>query len=141
MIAKALLIIIGFSSGAAISAGVFAFIAAMGIIPRMAQRSETQKYIRLYEDTILLGGLFGVTSMYIDYRFPKIPVVAGGYALAIGIFIGVLAMALAEVLNVMPIMLRRSRVTKGLPWLLLSFALGKMLGSLLYFFVQGFYVL
>ncbi|NCC17093.1 MAG: stage V sporulation protein AB [Clostridia bacterium] len=140
MIAKAVLIIIGYSSGAAISAGIFAFIAAMGIIPRMAQRSKTEKYIRLYEDMVLLGGIFGTTSMYIDYRFPTLPVVAGGYALATGIFVGVLAMALAEVLNVMPIMLRRNRITKGLPWLVLSFALGKMLGSLLYFLVDGFYV-
>ncbi|HBF66425.1 MAG TPA: hypothetical protein DDW34_12705, partial [Clostridium sp.] len=69
-----------------------------------------------------------------------IPILVGGYALAIGIFIGVLAMALAEVLNVMPILLRRSRIAKGLPWMLLCFALGKMLGSILYFCVDGFYV-
>ncbi|MPN21163.1 hypothetical protein SDC9_168542 [bioreactor metagenome] len=49
-------------------------------------------------------------------------------------------MALAEVLNVMPILLRRSRIAKGLPWMLLCFAMGKMLGSILYFCVDGFYV-
>ncbi|AMJ40665.1 stage V sporulation protein AB [Anaerotignum propionicum] len=140
MMAKALLIILGFSSGVVVSAGVFAFIAAIGIIPRMAQRSITEKYIPLYEDIILLGGLFGTITMFIDFRLPSIPILVGGYALAIGIFIGVLAMALAEVLNVMPILLRRSRIAKGLPWMLLCFALGKMLGSILYFCVDGFYV-
>ncbi len=140
MIAKILLIILGFSSGMAISAGIFAFIAAIGIIPRMAQRTKTEKYIRSYEDSILLGGLFGTTALFVDYRLPPIPILAGGYALAIGVFVGVLAVALAEVLNVMPILLRRGRITKGLPWLLLCFALGKMIGSLLYFFVDGFYV-
>lgn len=140
MMAKGLLSILGFSSGVAVSAGIFAFIAAIGIIPRMAQRSKTEKYIRLYEDIILLGGLFGTTAMFVDYRLPPIPILVGGYALAIGTFTGVLAMALAEVLNVMPIMLRRNRITKGLPWLILCFALGKMVGSILYFCVDGFYV-
>lgn len=140
MMAKGLLSILGFSSGVAVSAGVFSFIAAIGIIPRMAQRSKTEKYIRLYEDVILLGGLFGSTAMFVDYRLAPIPILVAGYALAIGIFIGVLAMALAEVLNVMPILLRRTRITKGLPWLILCFALGKMVGSILYFCVDGFYV-
>lgn len=141
MITKALTMMIGFSAGMAISAGIFAFIAAIGIVPRMAQRSNTQKYIRLYEDVILVGGLFGTLSMFVDFKLPNIPALAGVFALAVGVFVGVLAVALAEVLNVMPILLRRSRVTKGLPWLLLSFALGKVLGSLLYFCVDGFYVL
>lgn len=141
MITKALMILIGFSTGLAIAAGVFAFIAAIGIVPRMAQRTKTEKYIKLYEDIIFLGGLFATTSMYVDYRLPKSSLLAGGYSLAIGIFVGVLAMALTEVLNVMPIFMRRSRITRGLPWLLLSFALGKVLGSLLYFCVDGFHVL
>ncbi|WP_352399286.1 stage V sporulation protein AB [Anaerotignum sp.] len=141
MIAKALLIVIGLSTGVAIAAGIFAFIAAMGIVPRMAKRTKTEKYIMLYEDVILLGGVFGTTTMFVDYRLPRIPILAGGYALAIGVFVGVLAMALTEVLNVMPILLRRGRITKGLPWLLLCFALGKVLGSLVYFCVDGFYVL
>ncbi|WMI81970.1 stage V sporulation protein AB [Anaerotignum sp. MB30-C6] len=141
MITKALMIIIGYSTGMAIAAGVFAFIAAIGIVPRMAQRSQTTKYIRLYEDMILLGGLFGTTAMFVDYRLPQIPILAGGLALAIGVFVGVLAVALTEVLNVIPILMRRSRITKGLSWLLLSFALGKVLGSLVYFCVDGFYVL
>lgn len=140
MMTKALMIIIGFSSGAGIAAGVFAFIAAIGIVPRLAQRSKTEKYIPLYEDVILLGGLFAATAMFVDYRLPKVPLLAGGYALCIGIFVGVLAVALAEVLNVMPILLRRGRITRGLSWLLLSFALGKVVGSLIYFCVDGFYV-
>lgn len=139
--ANILMIIIGFASGAGIAAGVFAFIAAIGIVPRMAQRSKTEKYIPLYEDMILLGGLFATTAMFIDYRLPKIPLLAGALALAIGTFVGVLAMALTEVLNVIPILLRRSRITKGLPWLILCFALGKVAGALIYFLVDGFYVL
>jgi len=140
MIGTAALIVIGLASGGLVAAGVFAFISTIGIVPRMAQRTQTQSWIRRYEDMILLGGLFGTTTMFIDYRFPPSIVLAVGFALATGIFVGVLAVALAEVLNVMPILLRRLRITHGLPWLLLSFAIGKMIGSLVYFFVDGFYV-
>ncbi len=141
MMRFAALIFFAFSSGVLVSAGVFAFIAAIGIVPRMANRTKTQRFIPLYEDVITLGGLFGTTAMFIDYRLPPVPFLASAFALLTGVFVGVLAVALAEVLNVMPVMLRRSRLTQGLPWLLLAFALGKMAGSLVYFLVDGFYVI
>lgn len=141
MMRSTALVVYGFSSGILVSAGIFAFIAAIGIVPRLAKRTKTQRFIPLYEDAITLGGVFGTTAMFIDYRLPPLPVLAGAFALLTGVFVGVLAVALAEVLNVMPVMLRRSRLTKGLPWLLLAFALGKAAGSLIYFLVDGFYVL
>ena len=98
-------------------------------------------FIRIYEDAIVLGGIWGTTAMFIRYRLPSVPLLLGCYALCTGIFVGVLAMALTEVLNVIPILLRRTRLTKGLPWLILAFALGKVCGSLVYFLVDGFYVL
>lgn len=135
------LVFFGLSAGMLVAAGVFAFIAAIGIVPRMAKRTRTERFIRFYEDVIVVGGLFGATAMFVDYRFLKLPFAVGLYGLLTGIFIGVLAMALTEVLNVMPILLRRARLTKGLPWLVLAFALGKVIGSLAYFFLDGFYVL
>ena len=50
-----LLVLAGFASGVVVAAGTFAFIAAIGIVPRMAQRTNTKQYIPFYEDTILLG--------------------------------------------------------------------------------------
>ena len=70
MMRSAALIFFAFSSGVLVSAGVFAFIAAIGIVPRMANRTKTQRFIPLYEDVITLGGLFGTTAMFIDYRLP-----------------------------------------------------------------------
>ena len=129
------------ASGVLVSAGVFAFIAAIGIVPRMAWRTGTRQYIRLYEDAIVLGGLWGTTAMFVDYCLPSWGWLTGLFALMAGVFIGVLAMALTEVLNVMPILMRRARLTKGLPWIILAFALGKVFGSLVYYLIDGFYVL
>ncbi|MBR2062757.1 MAG: stage V sporulation protein AB [Anaerotignum sp.] len=135
------LIIFSVASGLMVSAGVFAFIAAIGIIPRMAWRTGTRYYVRFYEDVIVLGGLFGTTTMFVDYRLPPWWWLIIAIAALEGVFVGVLAMALTEVLNVMPILMRRTRLTKGLQWIILSFALGKVAGSLIYYLVDGFYVL
>ena len=135
------LVFFSVASGLLVSAGIFAFIAAIGIIPRMAWRTGTRQYVRLYEDVIVLGGIWGTTAMFVDYRLPPWDWLILLVALFEGIFVGVLAMALTEVLNVMPILMRRARLTKGLQWIILSFALGKVVGSLFYYLVDGFYVL
>ena len=135
------LIIFSVASGLMVSAGVFAFIAAIGIVPRMAWRTGTRHYVRFYEDVIVLGGIFGTTTMFVDYRLPPWWWLMIAVAALEGVFVGVLAMALTEVLNVMPILMRRARLTKGLQWIILSFALGKVAGSLIYYLVDGFYVL
>ena len=135
------LVVFGAASGLLVSSGVFAFIAAIGIIPRMAWRTGTRQYVRFYEDAIVLGGIFGTTTMFVNYRLPSWGWLILAVALLEGFFVGVLAMALTEVLNVIPIMMRRARLTKGLQWIILAFALGKVVGSLLYYLVDGFYVL
>ena len=134
-----ILALLGFSSGVTVAAGTFAFIAAIGIVPRMAQRTHTSQWIRFYDDIIVLGGLFGTTTMYLKYNIPIGGFLSALWGLAVGIFVGVLAMALAEVLNVMPILMRRGRLRKGIPFLVLAFALGKTVGALVYFFMPGFY--
>ena len=47
------LIFFAAASGVMVSAGIFAFIAAIGIIPRMAWRTKTRGYIWFYEDIIV----------------------------------------------------------------------------------------
>ena len=54
-----------------------------------------------------------------------------------GMFVGCIAIAIAEMLNTIPIFLRRISLGKGAGILILSIALGKVLGSFLYY-VCGF---
>lgn len=135
------LVLFSAASGLLVSSGIFAFIAAIGIIPRMAWRTGTRQYVRFYEDVIVLGGVWGTTAMFVEYRLPPLWWLIIAVALLEGIFVGVLAMALTEVLNVMPILMRRARLTQGIQWIILSFALGKVFGSLFYYLVDGFYIL
>jgi len=61
------------------------------------------------------------------------------FSLCVGIFFGCLAMSLAEVLNVIPILSRRGRLQQGMFFFMLAVAFGKMTGSLLYFIIPGFF--
>ena len=54
-------------------------------------------------------------------------------ALCSGIYVGCQAMALAEILNVFPILFRRAKLQLGLRYTVLAVALGKLVGSLWYF--------
>ena len=38
---------IGFSSGMVVSGGIFAFIAAIGVVERLAQKTKTVKHIKI----------------------------------------------------------------------------------------------
>ncbi len=136
-----LMIFIGFSSGVIVSAGVFSFINATGIVPRMAVRTKTKPHLRTYEDAIVLGGLAATVVELFDVSFHFSTLFIGVFALAIGMFMGMLALALAEVLNVMPILMKRIQLKKGLPYMVVSLALGKSIGSLVYFLVGGFFEL
>ncbi len=136
-----ILILLGIGGGTVISGAVFAFIAIIGVVPRLAQKTNTEKYIMAYENAIVAGGMFGVFTILFDYYLPigAVPVML--YSLAIGIFYGCLAVSLAEVLNVIPILARRTMLTRGIKYFVLAIALGKALGAVLYYFVDGFYVI
>jgi len=132
-------IILGLASGTAVSAAVFAFIAGIGVVPRLAKRTNTQKHVRVYEEAIIWGGIFGATTMVFNLFFPLHVVLIAALSLCIGIFFGVLAMCLAETLDVLPILSKRAVVKNGVSYLVIAIALGKMTGSLLYFIISGFF--
>ena len=131
-----ILIVIGLISGFAVSAGIFALIASLGVIPRFAGKTSSAAYSIQLENAVIVGGILGsVVSL-----FPGIPIPLGRWftvvsGISAGIFTGCLSMALAEVLNVFPILYRRSKLKEGLSFLVFSFAVGKMAGGLYYFIV------
>ncbi len=124
--------IIGISSGFAVAGGMFAFLIALGVVSRFAGKTHTAKYIMYYEDAAAIGGIFG--NLVSIYQFP-VPVGMAGvvsFGLFSGIFTGAWAMALTEIVDTVPIFSRRIRLKEGMPWLILSMALGRMAGALLY---------
>ncbi len=137
------IIFISLSSGMVVASAVFAFIAIIGIVPSMAIKTNTTKYVKLYEEMIIFGGLFGCIntifpySLGIDQTIMSIAFAILFY-LSIGLFIGVLASSLSECLDIIPIFARRANIKQGLVTLMLSIAIGKCIGSIIYFLNSGF---
>ena len=130
---QAILAIIGLSAGALVSGGLFGFIVSLGVISDFADRTGTANRIHLYEDAVALGGICGNLAYVYQMQFIHSPIILGGVGLISGIFVGCWAMALTEILNVFPIFVRRIKVVRIVPYLVLSIAIGKGVGSLVYF--------
>lgn len=129
-----LLAFAGISAGGIVAAGVFAFLAIIGVFPRLIGKTGTKSKIMLYETVIIIGGVLGNISDLFEF-----PIHAGGnlflavFGAAVGIFVGCLVMSLAETLKALPVISRRIHLAVGLQYLILSLGIGKMIGALLYF--------
>ena len=134
-----ILILIGFSSGVIISGAVFAFISTLGIVQRLAKKTSTEDFVNIYEEAIIFGGIFGTSTSLINYYLPIGKFLVAVLSFGTGIFYGCLAMSLAEVLNVIPILIRRGNVENGLRFFIFAIAFGKLVGSILYYCIPGFY--
>ncbi|MDQ0481904.1 stage V sporulation protein AB [Guptibacillus hwajinpoensis] len=131
--------LVGFAEGIAVGAGFVAFLSVLGIIPRLTQLSKTVHLIRYYEWGIIIGA---VVSSWLSLRnpvlsLPKMTVIPIG--LGAGVFIGMLAAALTEVLNVLPILTKRIGFIDKILILLMAIVLGKVFGSLFHWtiFIDG----
>ena len=124
------LMFVGLTAGVGVAGGIFAFITMIGIIPRLAARTNTAKHISLYETIIIVGGLTGNLVSIYKWNLPIGHLGMLIFGLFSGMFVGCLAVALAEVLDVIPIFARRINLTQGIPLVVLSLALGKALGAL-----------
>lgn len=138
------------------SAGVLTVLIAVGLVPRFAGETHSANEVLVYENLIILGTIIG-SFLSVFHKYVKLgQVVANqlpeywGYwsmianiILAIfgifsGMFVGCLALAIAEMLNSIPILARRIGFRHGLGIAVTCMAIGKLCGSLFYFY-QGLY--
>lgn len=148
------LALIGVSYGLLAAAGVFTVLVAVGLVPRFAGKTHTAKKVFLYEEMVIFGTIAGaLTSVFPEYsqfaafwqqRFPEYmqlwtgvgTVIQAIFGLFCGMFIGCLALAIAEMLDSIPIFTRRISFRHGIGLAILSVAIGKICGSLIYFWTE-----
>lgn len=150
-----LLGIIGISAGLIVSAGVFTVLISVGLIPRFAGKMHVARKIFVLEEMVVFGTLFGgFFSVFSDWgmigEFVRGHSLFGEgatdgvwnligmvflimFGVFAGIFVGCLALAIAEMLNTIPVFARRIGFRHGLGIAILAVALGKLIGSLIYF--------
>lgn len=127
---KLFLIIFGLSSGIMVGAGVISLLILVGIIPRMAQLSNTRSFINFYEKILVIGTFLGalISIQNISISISKIGVIVFG--LSYGIFVGFLSSGLAEILDYIPIASRRLKIPAlYLKYIIISLLIGKVIGS------------
>ncbi len=153
-----LLGIIGVSSGLIVSAGVFTVLISVGLIPRFAGKMHVARKIFVLEEMVVFGTLFGgffsvfgewgkIGAFVREHALFGRSVTEGVWKMIgtvflvlfgvfAGIFVGCLALAIAEMLNTIPVFARRIGFRHGLGIAILAVALGKLVGSLIYFTQQ-----
>ncbi|MCL2051348.1 MAG: stage V sporulation protein AB [Lachnospiraceae bacterium] len=155
------LAICGFSFGALCSAGVFTVLVTVGLIPRFAGKLTIARHTIVLEEMVVFGTIFGgFISIYPKFAelgdlILKNQLLGGSsfetwqfvgkalcilYGIFAGMFVGCLALAIAEMLNSIPIFARRSGFREGIGIVIVFIALGKLIGSLIYF-SQGMFLL
>lgn len=150
----------GISFGLLASAGVFTVLVSVGLIPRFAGKMHVAKKVFVLEEMVVFGTIVGgFFSVFSDYgqigSFVLSRQIFGAQTVFIwkwigniflcfwgvfaGMFVGCLALAIAEMLNSIPIFSRRIGFRHGLGVAIAAAAAGKMLGSLIYF-AKGIYM-
>lgn len=147
---------LGLCFGGLTSGGIVTILISVGLVPRFAGKTHTNKKVFFFEEMICLGtiggGILSVFEPYLVWQMNVNEISAFAatawsfcgnifvsiYGVFAGIFVGCLALAIAEMLDSIPIFARRFSFRHGLGIAVLAIALGKMTGSLLYFYL-GFY--
>jgi len=130
-----LLGIFGFAGGAISASGFFSVLTIVGVINRFAKVTRTAKHIKLYEDMIIIGATIG-NILVIFQLVIKVGIIGCAFfGLLSGIFIGSFLVCLAETIKALPIFIRRVRISSGLGYIILFLAIGKGIGSFLYFYI------
>ena len=142
--------VLGLGAGLSVAGGVFTVFTAVGLVPRFAEHTDSADHIIAYENMIIWGCFLGnIFSLAIEnllgagWLLPilGIPVFWQKSLLVIiglfvGIYVGTLAVSIAELLDAIPIMTHRINAKQGISFLVTGLALGKLVGSLFYY-MQG----
>lgn len=128
-------LLLGIAGGIAVGGGVIALFIVLDVIPRLAQLTSSYDKVHWYEGAMVSGSLLGTLSDFWSWRISAGPLAELAVGWFDGVFVGMLAAALTEVLNVLPILAKRLQMTHYLFGLLMAMVCGKVAGSLFDWFV------
>lgn len=144
MITAILTVLIGTAGGLAIGASVTAFFTVLGIPARVIQWSRNRGSVLLYEISIVLGAIVSCLIYFFNFSLALLnislaKVLSLPVGLLIGIFVGMVAAALTETLDIISIAASKLKIIRWIYLIVAVTLLGKIVGSLLYFIIPGFF--
>ncbi|MBM7555269.1 stage V sporulation protein AB [Halanaerobacter jeridensis] len=132
------LILVGFSEGVIIGSGLAAFLLVLKIIPRLIRFGSSNQYLKDYQAVVVLGAITATYFQFYTWQLPQIYLLNEVLTIIIGfifgIFVGLIAAALTETLKALPILSKRVNLENRIKTLLFFLILGKVIGSLIYWF-------
>lgn len=129
------LALVGTASGFTTAAALVALIATIGVLNRLAQMTHSANRIRWYERCFMVGGILGNLIYLFEIKIPGVSRwYIGGITFSMGIYLGCFIGALAEVIQIFPILFHRLHLRMGLKALIFSMAIGKAMGGIIDFF-------
>lgn len=147
---------LGLSAGLSVAGGVFTVFTAVGLVPRFAEHTKSGDYIVTYENMIILGCFLGTLFSLFSGLSPGLglgrffdaagahfgdvfaEILLGFAGLFAGIYVGTLAVSIAELLDAIPIMAHRINLKRGVSLVIAGLAAGKLVGSIFYY-MNGVY--
>ena len=139
LLRQAFLIFAGICAGIGVSAGTFAFLLVIHVVPRIIQKAGLRHKTIAIENSIIRGVLFGTAFSLFSWTNTWLLMIPGQilvllFGLSAGVFVGAVAVALAEILDTFPIFFQRLRLRDEAALVQICvMALGKSLGALFYF--------
>jgi stage V sporulation protein AB len=125
-----LLGLIGLAGGFAVGSAFVALLIVLDLIPRLVQLTKAYRRSSVFESGILMGALYWSCADLFNWSFKLSANLLLLPAIFQGLFVGMFAAALTEVLNVIPILSKRLKLKPYLFSLLIAMVLGKVTGSL-----------
>lgn len=140
--------VLGSCFGLMVAGGVFTVLFVVGMVPRFAGKTDTARYEVLYEEFIIAGSIAGCILSVFQFPYQlgeltrQLPetvyqiaifIVLAAIGIFSGMFVGCLALALAEMIDSIPIFTRRIGFRHGIGIAVIAVAFGKLCGALLYF--------
>lgn len=126
-------ILAGFSSGVVAGGAFAAVMALLNFIPRIVSLTETHEQLHLYENLFIGGTLIFALAYFTNFYIETNIILVAILGLVFGTFLGIFNAALAETLNVIPILAKKLKVKKNIKIIFYSLVIGKVLGSIYYF--------
>ncbi|MFC5403873.1 stage V sporulation protein AB [Cohnella soli] len=127
----ALMVAVGLAGGFSVGSAFVALLIVLDLIPRLVQLTKAHRRSGLFESAILAGAVIWSCADQFDWKLGWPDGILLFPAVFQGLFVGMLAAALTEVLNVLPIFSKRFRLKSYMFLLLMAMVLGKVTGSLI----------
>lgn len=125
------IVVLGLAGGLAVGSGLVALLIIIDLIPRLAQLAGAYRLSFVFESAVICGSLYWTIADFMDWEMSLPPsITLAGAGLFDGLFVGMLAAALTEVMNVLPILAKRMNLSDYMVALVMAMVLGKTVGSL-----------